>query len=148
MRNLQFYSTCRELAIKMANEIVWDRKRSMTLLDSSAGTGAILDILKGRWYGYKDIHLFAIEIDPERRDTLRGKGYRVIGSDFLGYSEPVDFDCIVLNPPFNMAVHHVLKAWEMISEGGQVIALVNTNTIENDYSKERKLLATLIAAIG
>ena len=74
---------------------------------------------------------------------LRNKNYNVIDSDFLKYSPETNFDLIIMNPPFDNGVKHLLKAIE-ISNGAEIRCLLNTSSIENLYSKERELLAKIM----
>ena len=134
----QFYPTPENLARKMRYKLTGlDRKK--TVLDPSAGTGALLESFSS----YDPPEFYAIEIDPERAYTLRGKGYRVIGSDFMAYDEPMKFDAVIMNPPFRNGVKHVLKAWELVVDGGQMVALLPTTALDKD-----KVLASLIAQHG
>ncbi|QLE46393.1 DUF4942 domain-containing protein (plasmid) [Nostoc sp. C052] len=114
-------------------------------LDPSAGLGNILDYLCNKLEVERS-KLFAIEINSDLRYTLQGKGYRVIGIDFLEYDEPLLFDLILMNPPFSQGVSHVLKAWEILSDGGNLVTLLNANTLLNPYTKERKQLLHLLAS--
>ena len=61
----------------------------------NAGTGNLLDACKSR--GVKPADLFAIEIDLDFQKILREKGYNLIGSDFLMYSDPYRFDLWLMN---------------------------------------------------
>ena len=103
-------------------------KPGMTVLDPSAGTGAILDRLIE--LGGKKGALRAIELDPVRRRLLRGKGYKVVGEDFLKYEgDPVDY--ILMNPPFSggQARLHLAKALKVLKPGGRVSATVPWYTV-------------------
>jgi hypothetical protein len=145
----QFFPTGKTTARK-----VWAKVKELrrfdpgTILDPSAGKGDLLDYsalerVRGRNRGTS-----AIEIDPDLRTILREKGYTVLGSDFLEWSEPVEFDAIVMNPPFNRGVDHVLHAWKFVAPKGCLVALLNKETIANPYTKERQRLLELIDLFG
>lgn len=122
-------------------------KLNSPLLEPSAGHGNICDYLvnntKFRAY---DIH--CIELDQDARFILQGKNYKVLGSDFLSYHEPIYFKTIIMNPPFSNGTKHLLKAWEMLDHDGDLICLLNKETIDNPFSKERQNIVKLIQQYG
>lgn len=120
--------------------------RRRAVLDPSAGKGDILDRL-ANCYQVERKHLSAIEIDPELRTLLRGKGYKVVDSDFLEHSGSYRFNLILMNPPFSNGVDHVLKAWGILYEG-DIVCLLNAESTLNPYSEKRKLLTRLIEQHG
>jgi len=54
---------------------------------------------------------------------------------------------IIMNPPFAQGAQHVLHAWESIWDG-EIVAILNAETVRNPFSKERQLLVRLIEAHG
>jgi len=141
----EFYPTPKPVIHRMLapyTKLITDSTK--VILEPSAGKGDILDSMMAIASGYHKAKRLAIEIDPELRLVLTGKGHNVIASDFLSYSEPVLFDLIVMNPPFSHGANHVLKAWDLLTDGGELCALVNWETINNCYSKERLLLKQII----
>ncbi|WP_216726145.1 DUF4942 domain-containing protein [Hymenobacter siberiensis] len=127
------------------------------ILEPHGGKGDILDYLveekaKGHYYdSNKAEHrkkLYTIERDPELRALLQGKGYRVIGEDFLDYHGDLQFDLIIANPPFSSGVKQVLHCWDIIAAGGQVVSLLNADNLKNPYSEERQLLLDIIEQHG
>lgn len=121
-------------------------KNRFKILEPSAGKGDILDYLVSD-YSVKKEEICCIEIEPELRSILNDKGYKVIESDFLKYSEPYLFSLIVMNPPFSKGVSHLIKAWEVLN-GGDVVCLLNAETIRNPYTAERQFLLKLIEEHG
>lgn len=127
----------------------------MTVCDSSAGGGAILEWIEqhlrrthdGHWTSYRR-NLYACEIDPELKAMLQGKDFKVIADDFLEYTGDHQFDLIVMNPPFSCADKHILHAFNTVAPGGHVVSLLNSETINNPCTQTRKLLAKLIADHG
>jgi hypothetical protein len=170
--NDTFYPTPMDLAHKISNMIDW--KRVNSIVDPSAGKGDLLTgvLTSGKYnhYNQKDneentmaykmehqVDAYAIEIDPALRGILNNirlcNGYsnadvvNVIGSDFLSYSGYYDFDCIVMNPPFDQGCQHLLRALEVI-RCGQLFCILNRETIDNPFSKSRQLLKKKIEEYG
>ncbi|QYK83484.1 hypothetical protein IBG34_23765 (plasmid) [Aeromonas media] len=74
---------------------------------------------------------------------MRSKKLNVVGSDFLNFNSPTQYSHILMNPPFSVACQHVLHAWRLL-HGGELVAIVNAETLKNPFSKERQLLAKLL----
>lgn len=55
---------------------------------------------------------------------------------------------IVMNPPFSCASRHILHAYDIAPAGCQIIALCNSNTINDRYTTERKRLQDIIEYNG
>ena len=119
--------------------------KNLNILEPSAGMGAILDYLKRNGGDVK--RMWACEIDQNLKASLVGKGYKVIQDDFLNYSGSLDFGLIVMNPPFDRGVDHILKAWEIL-RNGDIVCLLNEETILNESSKARETLCSLIKSHG
>ena len=129
--------------------------RKLTILEPSAGSGAIVDELTA-WLDRADYHsarsgkqnVYCCEADPELRAVLHDKGYKVLANDFLSYRGDHFFDLVVMNPPFSNGDRHLLKAWEVVAADGDVICLLNTETLANPYTEARQLLARLVEDHG
>lgn len=128
--------------------------RSVRILDPSAGRGDILDVVRDitqRTWGYDGVEyhkeLYAIEIGPDLRSVLKGKGYQVIDSDFLQHNGHLYFDVILMNPSFVDGEKHLLKAWE-ISRGGIIKCLLNASTLKVLDSMDRKRLKRIVDQYG
>ena len=145
----QFYPTPSWLAGKMIGKINWAGVKNV--LEPSAGKGDILDYLlqtritKHRRnqipYSYRlkdQIRLDAIEIDPDLRHILKDKEYHVVGDDFLAFSSAKAYDAILMNPPFLHGAEHLNKAIRLMRRGGQIVCLLNAETITNPFSRERQ----------
>lgn len=154
MLETELYPTTHYTALRMichySSKFGWDSKRggNYLVLDPQAGNGALLDVVEKTYRREGHLDLYAIEIQQELRFILQEKGYKVLGADFLEYNEPCLFDLILMNPPFSMAVAHILKAWEFVNGDGDLCALVNWETIANPYTAERQLLKKLISDYG
>lgn len=137
------------------------------VLEPSAGRGNICENLRkertklvhhrnhvGRLIEYEDhyvpeIDIDCIEIEPELRSILKGKGYRVIHDDFLTLHTYKHYDLIIMNPPFSQGARHLLKAIEVQeTSGGMIICLLNAETLRNPYSNERKELLQRLEQYG
>jgi len=117
-----------------------------TILEPSAGKGDIVDRLVNRYH--RDAkNVSCIEIEAELQHILLGKGYRLIESDFLAYCERYTFDLVIMNPPFAEGVDHLLKAWDIL-KSGDIVCLLNAETLLNPHTGKRKLLAGIIAQHG
>lgn len=82
-----------------------------------------------------------VEIDETLRNILLGKGYNLVGRDFLEWSVPKFYDLIIANVPFDNGTQHVLKMIQIQERmGGAILCIINAETLKNPYSKERKIL--------
>lgn len=69
------------------------------------------------------------------------KSVRIVGNDFLNFVTHKNYDLIVMNPPFEFGTEHLLRAIQLQEQnGGDIICLLNAETIRNPYSKIRKIL--------
>lgn len=137
MFNKNFYPTPLNIIHKMCGDISNDGKY---ILEPSAGKGDILDYLKRNESSYcYNNKLFAIEIEPELRMILKGKKYPLLAFDFLTYVPDYNFDYIIMNPPFDISAKHLLHAID-IGNGAEIRCLLNKETLNNLYTKERQVL--------
>lgn len=141
MFNDDFYPTPEPIIRRMWKKIKGDNG---TILEPSAGKGDIADFIKSTGY-VKNI--YCIEKDPSLRSILIGKGHSVIDSDFLLYSGTDRFDAVVMNPPFSEGDKHLLKAIEILYSG-EIVCLLNAETLRNAYTNTRKLLAQKLGELG
>lgn len=138
MFRADFYPTPKGLAGKMVSMI---KGTPIKILEPSAGKGDLIECLQKRFdsHNYGRIDVSAIEIDEDLQATLRGKDIKVIDTDFLNFNGPDKFDVIIANPPFNEGDKHLLKAID-IMYCGQIIFLLNAETIKNPFTNTRKEL--------
>jgi len=73
---------------------------------------------------------------------------RVVHDDFLALRSGKQYDLILMNPPFANGDLHLLKALELQKNGGQVICLLNAETLRNPYTKTRQLLQRQLREYG
>ena len=144
LNNSDFYPTPSNLAAKMAAMI--SPSLSKSLLEPSAGKGDLAEAIQNR-NRYSATKVDCIESDPELCALLVGKGLNLIDNDFLAYQPSKQYDSIVMNPPFSAGAAHVLKAWDVLYNG-DVIAIINAETLRNTCTKERVLLAGIVEQYG
>jgi len=156
MFNESFYPTPLPVAKKMLSRLSEERLRAANILEPSAGKGdlaeAIIEAMKvGRDYCNSRIvnadRIRCVEIHPELQATLRGKGFSLVGTDFLSFHPDEKYDLIVMNPPFTDGDKHLLHAWEIL-EHGDVLCLLNERTLANPSTANRKLLARIVTEHG
>lgn len=144
---LQFYPTPKELA-----KIVWNKFQTpiVRVLEPSAGNGDLAMAEPDRALTssrYFTSSVDCIEIDITRHARLKELGFNVVGVDFMDFENGSQYSHIVMNPPFREGVHHVLKAWNILWNG-EIVAILNAETVRNPNSKERQLLLSLIERFG
>lgn len=122
-----------------------DALKTASILEPSAGMGAIADWMCFK--GAKRAKINCCEIDDNMKATLTGKGYKVLHGDFLSYSGAMNFDLIIINPPFDRGADHLLKAWDIL-RNGHIVCLLNEETIKNPYTENRQKIETLISRHG
>jgi hypothetical protein len=141
-----FYPTPALLASKMLSKIKGYPTR---WLEPSAGKGDLAEQIRTRYkssYG-SQAQIFCIEKDNDLQATLRGKGFTLLDSDFLTYSAPDQFDAILMNPPFESGENHLLKAIEIMYRG-QIVCLLNAETIRHPFTNNRRRLAEELDRLG
>ena len=150
MNLTEFYPTPTTLSDKMLDSL--DLKYIKTILEPSAGTGNLIEAVEAkaksanyRYYGKDNFDIDAIEIDSELRHILAGKEYRVISDNFLTFDSLKKYDLILMNPPFSNGDEHLLKALELQKGGGQIICLLNAETLKNPYTNKRADLVRKLA---
>lgn len=149
--DLQFYPTPPELA-----ERAWAKFKNrefVRVLEPSAGDGRLAagnpryDDRRNSWRG-PQIEVDCIEIDVSKHPLLREAGFNVVGVDFGQFNGAgAIYSHIIMNPPFLEGAKHVLKAWDLLYDG-EIVAILNAETVLNPFSKERRLLVQLIGQHG
>ena len=142
MFNPEFYPTPAEvIEIMLQGEEIENK----TILEPSAGKGDIVDYLNE--YGAKNV--LTCEINQDLQKILKTKSI-FIADDFLNInSEQVShIDLVVMNPPFSNAEKHILHAYEIAPRGCKIIALCNSETINNTHTQARKELKSIIESIA
>lgn len=134
----QFYPTPEALIKRMINyqaeyegQRLWRNHAPKRILEPSAGSGAILSYIyeHAELESNREVQLHCCEIDPELNAMLQGKGFTVVGTDFLEFRTQVPYDLILMNPPFDAAAQHIVHAWSMLN--GELVALCNAETVRH-----------------
>lgn len=141
MFNPDFYPTPAEVIQQMCFNVDLLGK---TILEPSAGSGAIIDFLVN-----SGADVIACENDPELSRIVKSK-CRFLTYDFFDVdsTQVSHINAIVMNPPFSAADKHILHAWEIAPEGCEIVALCNYETIRNTYSSTRGKLHEIIKRNG
>lgn len=151
----EFYPTPEPLAERMLANIDFYKVR--TILEPSAGKGDILRVLAKKldcYYGSRDCDIDCIELDPNLRAILKynfsefANGLNIIHDDFLTYRPFKEYDLIIMNPPFSNGDKHLLKALKIQKRGGDIVCLLNAETIRNPYTETRKELVKQLDQYG
>lgn len=156
----QFYPTPREFLKKICEGIQWDQVH--TILEPSVGKGDVVDYLVelekegiskvgefgGRSRTFHENLKFdidVIELDKNLQHILKGKEYKLVHDDFLSFSTYKRYDLIIMNPPFNKGVQHLMHAINIMERyGGNIICILNAETIDNPYFMERQELRAVL----
>ena len=148
--DLQFYPTPATLAKRAFAKFQRPVRR---LLEPSAGRGDLLaatgisaESRRHHW-AQREVpadRIDCIELDLTNHPLLKAQGYRVVGHDFLQYDGATIYSHILLNPPFAAGAEHVLHAWNLLYDG-ELVAILNAETLRNPHTKKRQLLAQLVA---
>jgi hypothetical protein len=141
-----FFPTPPHAIDKMIEGLKFSQK---SVLDPSAGKGNILEYILERMphYNRAPSRLYAIESNPDLRAILVEKMFSVVGTDFLTFPGLQYFDFILMNPPFDNGATHLLQAWK-IAHGATIRCLLNSETLRNPYTNERKMLCEIIEQYG
>lgn len=81
-----------------------------------------------------------LEEIAEENKTFFSSGIHIVHDDFLTYNPFKRYDLIIMNPPFSNGDKHLLKALKMQEKGGNIICLLNAETLRNPYTETRKEL--------
>ena len=159
--SLDFYPTPDSLAWKMVHSLETNvhgfQQFPSPVLEPSAGDGALACQIHATSGIYHDpqtgkvrreyldrlekIDLDCIELSSDFRAKLKKDGFRVVHDDFLTFRPCKKYAAIVMNPPFSNGAAHLLKALDVMRDGGKIRCLLNAETLRNPCTNERKELA-------
>lgn len=127
----QLFPTSPELAARMVD--MADIQEGETVLEPSAGTGAILQAIMNNDTA---LAVVAVEINQALADNLANEYplSHVHGIDFLTYERGrCKFDKIIMNPPFENAadIKHIKHALTMLKPGGMLVAICANGSRQN-----------------
>ncbi len=122
-KTFQAFFTPPELAkrvVKLAE--VYD----VNVLEPSAGTGNLFDAIVASSAGA----ITAYELNKNFCTELQSKyicsyGVNIQNVDFLLVNPSNEFDCVIMNPPYNKNewVKHLEHAWKFLKDGGRLVAI-------------------------
>jgi len=117
-KQYQFYPTPHNVALRLLE--LAKIGPNMTVLEPSAGQGAISDLLSN-----PDV----IELNPENRKVLESKGYKILADDFLSFTG--SYDRIIANPPFSKQqdIIHATHMIECLSDVGRLVTVMSTGVL-------------------
>jgi hypothetical protein len=144
----QFYPTPGSLARRAWAK--FQNRNFVCVLEPSAGDGALAEKMPDHRSSYKrqPLPIDCIEIDITKHALLREKGFSVVGVDFMEYAGAgAMYSHTILNPPFLSGANHVLKVWDIMFDG-EIVAILNAQTIRSPHTKERQMLVDLIKRYG
>jgi hypothetical protein len=109
-------------------------KPGMSILEPSAGKGDIADSIKEVC---PDCKLYLVELNNTLERILSSKGYDAANLDFLRYDLGIQFDRILMNPPFEKEqdVDHVRHAYDLLKPGGRLVAIMGEHCFFGSESK-------------
>jgi len=144
--NPDYFPTPPNLIAKMLDKI--DFKQISSILEPSGGSGHLIEAIiekfklsRSHYYNREVIwDIDTIELDNDLRHILKGKGYRVVHDNYLTFNTFKSYDCIIANFPFSEGDKHLLKTLEIQESGGQIVCILNAETLRNPYSNIRKEL--------
>jgi len=118
----------------------------MTVLEPSAGTGAIALAVAGR-----ACPVDCVEIDEKRAKAIQDAGYArsVVVGDFLAVEPEPRYDRVVMNPPFakNADIAHVRHALQFLKPGGRLVSVMS-NGVKFRQTKTHEDFRGLVFALG
>lgn len=159
--SLDFFPTPDNLAWEMVHSLETTvhgfQRFPAPVLEPSAGDGALarqIHTMSGIYHDPKTgkvrreyldrlekVDLDCIELSSDLRAKLKKDGFRVVHDDFLTFRPCKKYSAIVMNPPFSNGAAHLLKALDVMKDGGKIRCLLNAETLRNPYTNERKELA-------
>lgn len=141
MFDSEFFPTPARVAYKMLARVSPEARH---FLDPSAGKGDLAEAVKRQ---LRSATVDCIEQSPELASVLSGKEFPVVGYDWLEYSGVCYYDAIIMNPPFSNGDAHLLRAWDFLHHG-EIVCLLNEETIKNPHTAARQRLVSIIEKHG
>lgn len=159
---LDFYPTPDSLAFDMVFSLREVKSGFTTypkpILEPSAGDGALARQVHALAFNVHHDHktgevdrydkekarsaeLDCIELSSDFRAVLKKDGFRVVHDNFLTFRPTTKYAAIVMNPPFSAGAAHLLKALDVMQDGGKIRCLLNAEPLRNPCTNERKELA-------
>jgi 16S rRNA G1207 methylase RsmC len=124
------FTTPKHVAEYMADMLCIDEDSQV--LEPSAGTGVLIDAVAST-----GCEITACEINSDLADSLINKATHIFYCDFLTVNDPLEFDAVIMNPPFDNGqdIKHIKHAFSMLKKGGALVAICA------DGNRQRKAFA-------
>lgn len=149
-QEFQFFATPSKLSERLVS--LADLKDTDTILEPSAGQGAILEHINNKSNATPDcFELMGVNQLILGQSNLR---YNLVGDDFLR-SDDKKYSKIIANPPFskNQDIEHVYKMFEKLNLGGRIVTImskhwqISTNKKETNFRMWLNILDAKITNI-
>lgn len=109
-------------------------ERGHIVLEPSAGSGAIMDAVKGLCHAVE-----GLEINHTLADILKRKGHTVAQADFMDWRYlDQNYDRVLMNPPFERLqdIDHVIRAFSLaLKPGGRLVSVMSAGAFFNTNGK-------------
>jgi hypothetical protein len=132
-KEFQFFATPE----KLADELVYlaDLKQSDTVLEPSAGQGAIIKAINK----VCDVVPDCFELMDINTLILNKSGlcFNLIGDDFFKHNGKT-YSKIIANPPFtkNQDIDHLKEMYECLSRGGRLVCITSESWVNGNQKKQ------------
>lgn len=119
-----------------------EKKRSVCEKINELSPKRIWDCEINEYITEKISEVQKMELEKYKEEKLHffESDIHIVGDDFLSFHTYKRYDLIIMNPPFSCGEKHLLKAIEMQKNGGQIVCLLNAQTLLNPFTNERKML--------
>lgn len=132
-KEYQFFATPKELADQLV--YLADLKNHDTILEPSAGQGAIIDSINKACCVVPDCYeLMEINTVVLKKSDLK---FNLIGEDFLKHTGKT-YTKIIANPPFtkNQDIDHLQKMYDCLAKGGRVVCITSESWVKGSQKKQ------------
>lgn len=117
--------TVRETSMQIANKLINSANLTdnISILEPSAGSGNIVDAIHN--HSFSNLEIDCVELNKEKYEVLKSKGYNAYHSDFLQWETERKYDRIIACPPFknNSDLLHIQKMYEHLADNGIMVTL-------------------------
>ena len=139
----QFFETPRAVAERLCD--LADLTPGETVLEPSAGRGALADVLSER-----GALVLCVELNPRNAQCLRDKGYEVSEEDFLTMPATADYATIIANPPFTKQqdIDHVNHMLDCLGTPGVCVSVMSAGTRFRENAKATAFRGRIVSFGG
>jgi phospholipid N-methyltransferase len=134
-KDYQFFPTPESVVTRMIQESGLHTREGERpdILEPSAGKGAI--VVQATKYG--KVRGVELNKDFARHLTDNFPGVEVVESDFLAIEPKMEFDYVLMNPPFTKQqdVDHIIHAFRFLKHGGTMVAICSESPFFRENEK-------------